>query len=132
MNTVSNTRVPFFQNGFDVSVATHGDEDKREEWAASIWQWQKIRRREREERRRIRAANQARVEEAERRDEEKERRWGPGWRKEEGTGPGGRRKGGGGGKDRKGYYKLLGLQDKMGAATLVRKTAHYPLYITPL
>jgi hypothetical protein len=27
------------------------DEDKREEWAASIWQWQKIRRREREERR---------------------------------------------------------------------------------
>ena len=31
------------------------DEHKREEWAASIWQWQKIRRREREERRRAEA-----------------------------------------------------------------------------
>ena len=100
----------------------HWDEHKREEWAASVWQWQKIRRREREERRRIRAAEQARMEEAERRDEEKERRWGPGWRKEGSAGSskdGRRRRGGkgGGGRDRKGYYKLLGLQGKMGTAT---------------
>jgi hypothetical protein len=62
--------------------------------------------------------NLARAEEAERRDVEKERRWGPGWRKETGAGTG--RGGGGGGKDRKGYYKLLGLHAKMGSATLVR------------
>lgn len=88
---------------------THWDEDKREEWAASIWQWQKIRRREREERRRLDAIRRARLEEAERADEEKSRRWGADWRKVERVG---------GGKDRRGYYKLLGLQDKMGAATL--------------
>lgn len=62
------------------------------------------------------------AEEAERRDEEKERRWGPGWRKNE-TGVGTGRGGGGGGKDRKGFYKLLGLQSKMGSATLVRVDA---------
>lgn len=91
------------------------DEDKREEWAASIWQWQKIRRRERVERRRTLEEARAREEEAERRDEEKERRWGPGWRKETGAGKG--RGGGGGGRDPKGYYRLLGLSEKRGAAS---------------
>jgi hypothetical protein len=90
------------------------EEGKREEWAANIWQWQRLRRREREERRAQLEAERSRLEEAERRDEEKERRWGPGWRKASGAGTG---RGGGGGRDTKGYYKLLGLRDKLGEAT---------------
>ena len=54
------------------------EEGKREEWAANIWQWQRLRRREREERRAQLEAERSRLEEAERRDEEKERRWGRG------------------------------------------------------
>ena len=91
------------------------EEGKREEWAANIWQWQRLRRREREERRAQLEAERFRLEEAERRDEEKERRWGPGWRKASGAGTG--RGSGGGGRDTKGYYKLLGLRDKLGEAT---------------
>ena len=92
------------------------DEQRREEWAASIWQWQKIRRRERVERRRSEAIMRARMEEAERRDEEKEKRWGPGWRTE---GPRGRGGGGGSarGRDVKGYYRLLGLHKQTHRAT---------------
>ena len=67
------------------------------------------------ERRRTLEEARAREEEAERRDEEKERRWGPGWRKETGAGKG--RGGGGGGRDPKGYYRLLGLSEKRGAAS---------------
>lgn len=90
------------------------EEGKREEWAANIWQWQRLRRREREERRAQLEAERSRLEEAERRDEEKERRWGPGWRKASGAGTG---RGGGGGRDTKGFYKLLGLREKLGEAT---------------
>jgi hypothetical protein len=70
----------------------------------------------------VQAINQALLEEAERRDEEKERRWGPDWRTKTGAGTG--RGGGGGGKDRKGYYKLLGLQTKVGSATKVGDATH--------
>ena len=91
------------------------DEQKREEWAANIWQWQKLRKREREERRAHLELERFRQEEAERRDEEKERRWGPGWRKATGAGIG--RGGGGGGRDVKGFYKLLGLREKLSDAT---------------
>ena len=102
------------------------DEHKREEWAASIWQWQKIRRREREERRRAEEIMRARMEEAERRDEEKEKRWGPGWRT---GGPRARGGPGGGsssrGRDVKGYYRLLGLHKKTHRATAEEiKTAY--------
>ena len=90
------------------------EEGKREEWAANIWQWQRLRRREREERRAQLEAERSRLEEAERRDEEKERRWGPGWRKASGAGTG---RGGSGGRDTKGFYKLLGLREKLGEAT---------------
>ena len=44
------------------------EEGKREEWAANIWQWQRLRRREREERRAQLEAERSRLEEAERRD----------------------------------------------------------------
>ena len=40
---------------------------------------------------------------------------GAGWRKASGAGTG--RGGGGGGRDVKGYYKALGLRDKLGEAT---------------
>lgn len=91
------------------------DETEREEWAANIWQWQRLRKREREERRAHLDAARFRLEEATRRDEEKERRWGPGWRVATGAGTG--RGGGGGGRDTKGFYKLLGLTAKLADAT---------------
>lgn len=105
----------------------HWDEAKREEWAANIWQWQRIRRRERGEQRARLALDRARVEEAERRDEEKARRWGPGWRKEARSGgPGGGLFGGfAGARDASGYYALLGLAEKRGAATAEEIKAAY-------
>ena len=105
----------------------HWDEAKREEWAANIWQWQRIRRRERGEQRARIELDRARVEEAERRDEEKARRWGPGWRKEARSGgPGGGLFGGfAGGRDASGYYALLGLAEKRGSATAEEIKAAY-------
>jgi DnaJ family protein B protein 4 len=110
---------------------TNWDEHKREEWAASIWAWQRIRRRERDERRERLLLNRARADEAERRDEEKERRWGPEWRKEnpDGGGKHGRGKGfglrGGRDRDRDGFYEALGLQSKLSSATAEEIKASY-------
>jgi hypothetical protein len=82
----------------------------RADWARALLRGQAERARERRRWRAMRQADAERAEEAERRSAAKQARWGSDWARGTPTAPTGP-------QDPLGYYKLLGLTDKVGVAT---------------